>query len=173
MPPRWPWRTSGACNGSGDTNFTCAGLRLQKVMLNPMQSQASQAPQGSSWGRVGACRLTVFLVLPAATVTLNTSRLQPTAAQPCPPSGFWAPGNHGRPRSDLACTRGNKLWPGLCLEHTCCGFVSFQLFVQLQCALEGDCTVPSALWGCSRGGIAKGGRRVPEQRLGTASPSAP
>lgn len=119
MLPGWPSRTSGACDGSGDTDFTYAGLWLQRAVLIPCRAmpvpnllprhhRAAVSPK--SWA-VQAGRVPCA---PSCYCHLAQGAAPSLPPQPCL-GGSWARGSHDKSCSAPACAYGNKPLCGFCL----------------------------------------------------------
>lgn len=92
---------------------------------------------------------------PQASLAQVASRLWATMAGPC---------------SDLACTRGNKLWPSSVFSTLAVVLWVFSSLCSSQCAHEGGCTVPSVLWWGGHWGHCQRGQACPRAVDGDSQP---
>lgn len=144
MLPGWPSRTSGACDGSGDTDFTYAGLWLQRAVLIPCRAmpvpnllprhhRAAVSPK--SWG-VQAVRV------PCAPSCY--CHLAQGAAPSLPqPSLAWVAPGHGAAMTSLAqpLRAPMEINPSVAsvFEHSRCGFSALRAAPNM--LAWGGCTV--------------------------------
>lgn len=142
MLPGWPSRTSDTCEGSGDTDFACAGLWLQRAALTPRRAlpipsllprhhRAAASPEawGVQAGRVPCAptvTLNMWLLLACHSPALPWWFLGTTQPQPVPVKINPAMGSVLSTRSGFSAIRTAPKVLGQ--------------------GRLGGCTVPSALW---------------------------